>query len=94
MVQTSFPVSSLNLLFFYQKREIGRVARKSIHKKWDTGRTKEVPPISINYDLTYTVIFAILQVADLPRVETDSRSHLKTSCNDAAGKIGWFLVFM
>lgn len=35
-IQTSFPVSSLNFLF-YQKRKNRRVVRKGIHKK----RTKK-----------------------------------------------------
>lgn len=34
-----------------------------------------------NYGLPYTVISAILQVADLPKVETDPRDHLNTSCH-------------
>ena len=60
-IQTSFPVSSLDLLFlsFLSKERNRKVARKGIHKK-GYRKNKGKYPVSTNHDLTYTVIFVIL----------------------------------
>lgn len=80
--------------FFLIKRERIEEWQEKVYVRKGTERTRESTPINVNHDLTYTVIFVILQVADLPRVETDPRDHFKTSCNDAAGKMRWSLVFI
>lgn len=59
MVQTSFPVSSLNLLFFIKREKLEEWQEK-VYTRKDTGRTKESTLINMNHDLTYTVIFVIL----------------------------------
>ena len=61
VIQILFPVLSLDFLFifFLQKRKNRKVVRKGIHKK-GYRKNKGSTPISINYDLTYTVICATI----------------------------------
>lgn len=59
MIKTSFPVSSLNLLFFIKREKLEEWQEK-VYTKKDTGRTKESASINVNHNLTYTVIFVIL----------------------------------